>query len=264
MAFEQTSVGLRPRGQVGQLGRTNTGRHDEVSLEVGGLTAQSYLITVGGATNNATYSITESNLGVTVTYTADGTATVGEIATGLAAAWNGDPIASSLGLATNPAADEVLISFRSTNDGVNVASITLGGSGVANLTGLNTNASAGSLLPYGRLVFRDANGRATVALPGSGNIEDQAVGFSFFDYEHERQGTNAVPGVPPGYLVRCLRTGSVIVADGSNAVYGDIVYVGTGANAGLLFNASGANRSAIPKWAMRWAGPNEVEILLGR
>jgi len=178
MAFEQTSVGARPRGQVGQLSSINL-QYDEDQLIAAGLSAQSVAITVASAVNGATYQLTESNLGEVATYVADGSATTTEIAAGLAAAWNANPMLASLGLASAVLA-VCTIPMRSTNDGQDVAVITSTGDTPANLTIVNTAASLGSVVPYGVLIYQDADGNATTTRPASGTIPNVLLGLSFY------------------------------------------------------------------------------------
>lgn len=265
MAFEQTSVGARPRGQVGQLSNINL-QYDEDQLIAAGLSAQSVAITVASAVNGATYQLTESNLGEVATYVADGSASLPEIADGLAAAWNANPMLASLGLATSDGISLVTIAMRSTNDGQDVAVITSTGGTPAHLTIVNTAASFGSVVPYGVLIYQDANGKATTTRPASGTIPNVLLGLSFYQYNSERATSASAPGTQPGDFVRILRTGGVLVADGDDASYNDPVYVGVAGDgeANQLFNAAAGSRELQSKQLMRWVGPNEIEITIGR
>jgi len=264
MAFEQTSVGARPRGQVGQLSSINL-QYDEDQLIAAGLSAQSVAITVASAVNGATYQLTESNLGEVATYVADGSATTTEIAAGLAAAWNANPMLASLGLASAVLA-VCTIPMRSTNDGQDVAVITSTGDTPANLTIVNTAASLGSVVPYGVLIYQDADGNATTTRPASGTIPNVLLGLSFYQYNSERAPFFKAMGTQPGDFVRILRTGGVLVADGDDASYNDPVYVGVAGDgeANQLFNAAAGSRELQSKQLMRWVGPNEIEITIGR
>ena len=264
MAFEQTSVGARPRGQVGQLTGINL-QYDEDQLIAAGLTAQVVTATVGTAANNALYQLSEANLGEVASYTSDGSATVAEIAAGLAAAWNANPMLAGLGLASAAAA-VVTINMRSTNDGQDVAVVTSTGATPAHVAIVNTPASLGSVVPYGVLIFKDANGKATTTRPGSGTIADTLVGISFYQYNSERANSADAPGTQPGDFVRALRTGGVLVEGGDSAAYNDPVYVGVAGDgeANQLFNAAAGSRELQSKQIMRWVGPNEIEITIGR
>ena len=263
MTFEQTIVGRIPRGQVGQLSSINM-QYDEDQRKVAGLTPQSVAITVASAANTTVYAVTEANTGEEASYLSDGSATLVEIAAGLADAWNANPMLLSLGQAVSDGVDEVTIAMRNTADGQDIASVTSTGAG--SLTIANTPAAEGSVVPYGVLIYQDADGKATTTRPASGTIPNVLLGFSFYEYAHERTGTNDAPGTPPGYDCRILRTGALLVADGDSAAYNDPVYVGVAADgeANRLFNAAGGSRELQTKQLMRWLGPNEIEITIGR
>lgn len=264
MAFEQTSVGRIPRGQVGQLSGINL-QYDEDQLIAAGLSGQVVTATVGTAVNSARYALTEANLGEVAEYVADGSATTAEIAAGLAAAWNDNPMLASLGLASAAAA-VCTITMRNTTDGKDIASVTSTGATPAHVTVANTAAALGSVVPYGVLIYQDADGNATTTRPGSGTIAETLVGISFYQYNSERASSDDAPGTQPGDFVRCLRTGGVLVEGGADAAYNGVVYVGVAADgeANELFASAAGSREAQSRQLMRWVGPHEIEILMGR
>jgi hypothetical protein len=117
--------------------------------------AQTWVITTSGASNDATetvnYSLAEGD-GRTTTgtfsYTCDGSATQAELAAGLAAAWNADSLLASLGYAEVTDTTNCTITMYS-----ETTSITLTESS-SNFSVASTGGPSAALIPYGRLVIR--------------------------------------------------------------------------------------------------------------
>lgn len=246
---------------VGQLASTNLGRTDEDALEVAGITPQVVTITITDATQ--VYSITDANSGETITYDAPAGNTATQTADALVALWEANPILyGSTETITENGSGVITITAKDLGNGVSPYSL----SGVANMAFSNTPAAVGSGLAFGVPIYLDANGRATTTRPGSGAFENVCQGISILDYQREIPVGGSSISAEAGRFIRVLRTGSIYVSGGDSAAKGDALYIGVAADSetNQLFNAAGGSRELVPKWFARWAGPNEIEITVGR
>lgn len=133
-----------------------------------------WTITVDTATNSFAYTIVVA--GATIVYTADASATVAEIADGLADAINDDPIACGHCGAVSDGVSVIVITALLPDD---LLAITEGSATAAKLTTVHTTtADEADPIPFGRLVcgtgsFDEESGVEQVALAKSSSLTAQ-------------------------------------------------------------------------------------------
>jgi hypothetical protein len=97
-------------------------------------------------------------------------------------------------------------------------------------------------------------------------LEAALLGISRYLYDEEQASIAAAGAlaIPAKRDVVCVRRGVVAVDSAPSASRGGVVYVGVGTNAetGKFFDASGANRSPLPRTAAQWDGPNRLMLTL--
>jgi hypothetical protein len=97
-------------------------------------------------------------------------------------------------------------------------------------------------------------------------LQAALLGISRYLYDEEQASIAAAGAlaIPAKRDVVCVRRGVVAVDSAPSASRGGVVYVGVGTNAetGKFFDASGANRSPLPRTAAQWDGPNRLMLTL--
>jgi hypothetical protein len=148
VTVSQTALDPRARARQGFVGQIAAfGRHvARMSLlNSDPQAAQVDTVTVTGATNDKTYTITIN--GIDVSYTADGTATIAEIADGLAAAVEAEASVRGQVSAASDAVDTVTLTGQTPGLAFTIAEAD------AQLTTASVTAAASaSAIPFGRLV----------------------------------------------------------------------------------------------------------------
>lgn len=255
--YAQIQVGNQPtRPHAGQL--TDASRSYCEDLPNPGITFQSVAITV-----------TAPTLGQALTLTANGEA-VSVVSTGVAAT---DGAALRAAAAANPVFRSM---FEPSGAG---ALVTLTGQARAYniavevslpavLVAVNTAASEGTTFASGVALFFTSGVPALAPPAGTDatNIVDRLLGITTrrYNVEGTTQANNSGLQPPSPRRVEVLTSGRIGVADGASAAYRDPLYIGTGANAGRLFNAAGSDRVLMPASFAHWYGPYEVILRYGR
>lgn len=247
---------LRP-GRNGAL--ATTFRHDLVSARVdGGQAAQVITVTVDEA-NEKTYAL--GVLGVAVTFDAESGDSGAEIAEGLAAAVNAEPLLGQRVVA-EAYSDTVILTAKFPGLDLDVDDSD------ADLTAATTSAGgAGSPIPFASVVVlepvdRPADGAGEYAawearLPGTGDVTESefdddlilAVAVARHDAEVDREGNGAYD---PGDIAECGRSCDFFISGAPDAAPAGILVGTEGEERGKIFFDAGDDRVPLP--GARWAG----------
>ena len=260
MTISQLTVRNLPKGKVGQTYGNSRLYHEESFDSKENRAAEVWELEATAATNSFTYSL--SAFGETVTYTSDASATVAEIADGLAAAFVANPITNGVATAVSDGVDTVTITANYDGIGLDLATTD------ADLSLSEvTPADAGDVLPFGRAVVDDGSGGVRLYLASSDAPAD-IVGITRYTYDEAASaiGSGDVAGYPVGRSAIVLLTGRLYVegAEAEAASKGDTIYVGgIGAERGKFFTAAGASREQITDGSVKWHKAGVVEIKKG-
>lgn len=260
MTISQLTVRNLPKGKNGQLYGNGRLYHEESFDSNENRAAEVWTVEVTAAVNSTVYSF--SAFGEEVSYTSDATATLVEIADGLADAFVANPITNGVGAAVSDGVDTVTITATYDGIAMDLASTD------ANLALTEaTPADEGDVLPFGRAVVDDGNGGVRLYLASS-DAPDDIVGITRYTYDEAATvvGSSDVPGYPVGRQAIVLLTGRMYVegAEAENAAKGDALYVGgAGDERGKFFTAAGVSREQVTDGTIKWHKAGVVEIKRG-
>ena len=222
---------------------------------------QVYSGEITDATAGVTYELLVE--GESVSYEAEAGDDEEAIATALAAAGNGNPLAR--GLFTFNAVEDTGDWFVTAEANVPRESYNIEvGSGAIDLTEL-TAGSEGSRFPVGRAVFLE-NGLAKVepSTPATGALwVSELRGVSAYRYTEEQEtvGSRLPQSIKQRFDVYYVRRGVIGVDTAPEANAGDPVYIETsGDDAGTFHPDNSASREEVP--GMEFDGPNRLAIKL--
>lgn len=222
------------------------------------MVAQSYAITVTTVLLGSVLTIGIDEVGESVTHTSLDDVEA-NAAAALALLWNANPLLR--GYATASAVGAVLTLTAN----VTGYDVTFTVNNPAILVGVNTPSSMGTSFRAGRPIFFNAGIPSQTPPAGTDatNIIDRLVGITTRRYDEQTENDAPYEQKAPR-RVEVMTSGRIGVFGGDSAVYRDPLYIGSGANAGLFFNAAGADRVLVPAHIGHWYARNEVMLRFGR
>lgn len=229
---------------------------DTMNLPHGaGKAAQEITLEVTGALS-AAYSVQVE--GETVTYVPESGDDVADIADGLEALLNGNPLIRGLFSAESDGTDTVTLTALLTRVEYDVQVV----AGAITLVE-TTAATDGGVFPVAVAVYVE-NGLARQA-PSSGTKQNIIRGVSVFQYDEEQPSvaSGADMAYPARFDVLYMRRGVVGVDTAPDAVKGGIVYLGVdNADDGKFFATNSADREPLAATQAEWDGPNRLLLKL--
>lgn len=256
MTISQLSVGNIPKGKAGQPYGNPHLYHLESHPHGAARVDNVWTVTAGGATNSQEYKL--SAFGEEVSFTSDGTATVAEIADGLAAAANANPILTGVASFVSDGTDEVTIEANYSGIELELA-VDDGGTGDLTLAEA-TAADDGGTLAFGVAVVLNSDGRV-VPYDEATHAPADLYGISVYTYDEASRtvGDSSDVGYRPGQDAIVMRTGRIYVAgaEANSAERGDDVHL----NDNGAISVSGGE--AVTDGTVSWLKPNVIEIKRG-
>ena len=259
MTLHQTKVEGIDRGFVGDLASLSKLTESDNLPHTPGKATEAHTITVDTAANDTEYTY-EIN-GETISFTSDATATLAEIADGLAAAHNDNVVARGLAEASSDGVDTVTLTASFANEDVLDVSTT-----DSNLTAAEDTAAGGWVdIPFGRAIVEDTNGQAD--LPDNSSSLSDFVGIAKRQLDEESPDLNEpADSYSSSRPVVFVTSGDVYVEGGDNASRGDSVWIGTDSDeAGQFFTSdnTGNTRVEVTDGSFAWKRANVIRVKKG-
>lgn len=204
----QTPAGVRDQlipGFIGDTADINQTNEVVSAINSDGGVKQVSTLTVSGATNDKTYTVTIN--GIDVSYTADGTATIAEIAAGLTAAVEAEPAVSAI---VTAAATTTTMVLTGRNFGF---TFTVSEDDAQLSWAATTAAATASDVPFGRLVTTSGTVGARSGLLPAGLPTGFTAQVDTFDYTYNASDEWTVTVEYGGELY----SGTVVLATGKTA-----------------------------------------------
>ena len=230
--------------------------NDLLDASFGSRTAQLEILTAADPVQDD-YEYSYFVEGEKVSFTSGTDATAAEVAEGLAAAHNGNILASA-SFTAEADGDDLELTGKST---FTAYRITVDD---PELEQMSQGLDRGEMFPIAHPVYV-SDGLAQYDVPAGEDHETAIRGVSCYRYDEEKRAIadplEEAHEFVQGDRLQFIRTGVVAVPGGANADYGDQCYIGTdGDEENHFFAEDGATREAVD--GLTWDGPHRLRVQL--